>query len=374
MKRVLTFLAVFLVVLTISYLQPVFFPENKTANTNSEYGEHSASHTSLPHEELQAQGFATYIGKDIQELQKEYGEPTEIIPSGFDYDVWVYGTKVQEYFEVNVSKQVIQAIKAFSQEEQLQPFWVGMSLIDMSELTTIYSNFNFDYQEEHYDIELMEEDMNYYPLVAFDNETFGILHFSQGTGKLEAVTYLNKKTLLSWMPYQLNEGERLPVAMDTEADWATINQQKASHMTRIMNFLRYREYLASYRTDKEQTSGANKALTSFLAHPEEILKNEDRLALWQVEQEEEISDSVFVLSNEEFQELMKKSHLENSSGLLSTPIYDETFRTLIWWGDAFYHSRFSHKQRESLGVAFSKENVLVLLKDSNQKTEESDHQ
>lgn len=374
MKRVLTFLAVFFVVLTIGYLQPVFFPEDKTANTNSEYGEHAASHTSLPHEELQAQGFATYIGKDIQELQKEYGEPKEIIPSGFDYDVWVYGTKVNEYFEVNVSKQVIQAIKAFSQEEQLQPFWINMSLIDMSELTTIYSNFNFDYQDMHYDIELMEEDMNYYPLVAFDNETFGILHFSQGTNSLEAITYLNKKTLLSWMPYQLNEGERLPMVAAADADWATINQQKAHHMTRIMNFLRYREYLTSYRSDREQTLGANKALESFLAHPEEILNTEDRLLLWQEDQDEQISDAAFVLSNEEFQALMKKNHLENTSGLLSAPVYDETFRTLIWWGDAFYHSRFSHEQRESLGVAFSKENVLVLLKDSNQKTEESDQQ
>ncbi|MGY6462763.1 CAP-associated domain-containing protein, partial [Corynebacterium sp. UMB8791] len=76
---------------------------------------------------------------------------------------------------------------------------------------TIYSNFAFNFHHEAYDVELMEEDMNYRPLVAFDNGSFAVLFFNQRTGGLMAVNYVNKETLLTEMPYQLNEGSPLPV-------------------------------------------------------------------------------------------------------------------------------------------------------------------
>lgn len=46
---------------------------------------------------------------------------------------------------------------------------------DLTKITTIYTNFTFEYHDTEVGIELMEEDMNYRPLIAFDNDTFAIL-------------------------------------------------------------------------------------------------------------------------------------------------------------------------------------------------------
>ncbi|MGC3051193.1 CAP-associated domain-containing protein [Enterococcus faecalis] len=47
---------------------------------------------------------------------------------------------------------------------------------------SIYSIFAFNFHHEAYDVELMEEDMNYRPLDAFDNGSFAVLFFNQRTG------------------------------------------------------------------------------------------------------------------------------------------------------------------------------------------------
>ena len=66
---------------------------------------------------------------------------------------------------------------------------------DLTKITTIYTNFTFEYHDTEVGIELMEEDMNYRPLIAFDNDTFAILFFDQTTNGLFSVVYLDKDSL-----------------------------------------------------------------------------------------------------------------------------------------------------------------------------------
>ncbi|MFZ4460868.1 CAP-associated domain-containing protein, partial [Enterococcus gallinarum] len=79
--------------------------------------------------------------------------------------------------------------------------------------------FTFEYHDTEVGIELMEEDMNYRPLIAFDNDTFAILFFDQTTNGLFSVVYLDKDSLLKLLPYQVF-GEGLPhYQADKSADW-----------------------------------------------------------------------------------------------------------------------------------------------------------
>lgn len=57
MKRFWAFTAVFLTVLLIGYLEPVFFPAEKPTET-AQSGRLSSAHTAVPHEELPASGYA----------------------------------------------------------------------------------------------------------------------------------------------------------------------------------------------------------------------------------------------------------------------------------------------------------------------------
>ena len=77
------------------------------------------------------------------------------------------------------AKSVVQAIKVIGQggTHPYAPFSIGMTMTDLTELTMIYPNFTLSQNDRSVRFELMEQDMNYRPLVAFDNGTFAVLFF-----------------------------------------------------------------------------------------------------------------------------------------------------------------------------------------------------
>ncbi|MBO0447873.1 hypothetical protein JZO78_16275 [Enterococcus ureilyticus] len=373
MKRVLAFLGVFLVVLLVGYLQPVFFPAEKTRQ-EVEGGRHAVSHTALPYEEIPTSGYAEYIGKKAVDFTADFGEPIEQQKSGMGYEVLIYGKKDADYLEITVKDEKISMIKAFNDSKETAPFSIGMKLSDVSELMTIYSNFAFTYKENKYNIELMEEDMNYRPLIAFDNKTFALLFFNHGTSKLAAVTYLNKETLLTLMPYQLLEGEVIPFS--TEEQTMGFDAVKSNQVIRIINLLRIKEGLPTYRVNTESQKNAQKLFEVLNKNQKNILSSE-RAESWQFSKEQMATTAIFTLTNEEYQKLLKVGQLDKkkATGMYAEPIYDPTFTVLSWFSDSLYHSRFSHEEKENIGVAFSKASMLVLMQETEKEisqTEESE--
>ncbi|BDQ56396.1 hypothetical protein EfsSVR2331_05210 [Enterococcus faecalis] len=126
---------------------------------------------------MPASGYAAYIGKDVETFIRQFGNPKEKIKTGRTYELWTFGLTMNDYLEVNVRENKVIAIKAFNNDKMIEPFKIDMKLADLSDLMTIYSNFAFNFHHEAYDVELMEEDMNYRPLVAFDNGSFAVLFF-----------------------------------------------------------------------------------------------------------------------------------------------------------------------------------------------------
>ncbi|MBO0421478.1 CAP-associated domain-containing protein [Enterococcus plantarum] len=373
MKRFLAFLGVFLIVIVGGYLQPVFFPAEKMLQ-EADHGRQVASHTALPYEEIPTSGYATYIGKKATDFVTEFGEPLEKKMTVMGYELWIYGVKDSDYLEVNVQNEKISSIKALNDSKETLPFSIGMKLSDVSELMTIYSNFAFTYKETNYNVELMEEDMNYRPLIAFDNKTFAILFFNHGTGKLSAVTYLDKKILLTLMPYQLVEGELVPFPVKEQPpgfDAVTSNQ-----VLRTINLLKLAEGLPAYRVNTESQKNAQKLFDTLNKNSKNVLSTE-RVENWQYSKEQMTSETMFTLTNDEYQKLLKAGQLDKkkATGMYTEPVYDPTFTVLSWFSDSLYHSRFAHQENEHIGVAFSKASMLVLLQETEKEitqTEESE--
>ncbi|MFK4565868.1 CAP-associated domain-containing protein [Enterococcus sp. UD-01] len=373
MKRFLAFLGILSIVLTIGYLEPVFFPAEKSKQAVDE-PKPLNTHTALPYEELKATGFASYIGTNSNDFIAVFGEPKEKIKTNMNYELWLFGKKDQDYIEVNVKDEKIAAIKAFGNSQKMAPFSLGMNLSDVSELMTIYSNFSFTYKENNYNIELMEEDMNYRPLVAFDNKTFAILFFSQGNSKLSAVTYLDKETLLTLMPYELVEGQPLPIIETDNVN--SFDGVKSNQTLQIINLLRVREGLSVYGMTTEDQKTAQKLYETLTKKQKNILAIE-RIENWQFSKEEANAAAAFTLTNDEFQKLLKNGQVDakKATGMYTEPVYDPTFTVLSWFSDSLYHSRFGHDEKENIGVAFSKANMLVLIQENEKEiahTEESE--
>ncbi|EOL43295.1 CAP-associated domain-containing protein [Enterococcus caccae] len=373
MKRFLAFVGVFFIVLIAGYLQPVFFPAEKVQQ-EADRGSATVSHTALPYEEISTSGYAAYIGKKATDFVTDFGEPIEKQKSGTGYELWIYGEKDADYLELNIVNEDIAVIKAFNNSKEVTPFSIGMKLSDVSELMTIYSNFAFTYKENKYDIELMEEDMNYRPLIAFDNKTFAILFFNHGTGRLSAVTYLNKETLLTLMPYQLLEGEVIPFSTIEQS--TGFDAVKSNQVIRTINLLKLKEGLPTYHVNTESQKNAQKLFETLTKNQKNILSSE-RAETWQFSKEQMTAAAIFTLTNDEYQKLLKVGQLDKkkATGMFTEPVYDPTITVLSWFSDSLYHSRFAHQENENIGVAFSKASVLVLLQETEKEisqTEESE--
>ena len=371
MKRLGLFWLILLLVIAAFYMEPVLFPPKLEVKENSDQ-QISNQMTTWKYQELKATGFSTYIGKPIEQLEKDFGQSYDRLTSGFGFETRYYENKASHLtFEVNVQDSMVTTVKVLQTgPADITPFYLGMTMQDLTKLTTIYTNFTFEYHDTEVGIELMEEDMNYRPLIAFDNDTFAILFFDQTTNGLFSVVYLDKDSLLKLLPYQVF-GEGLPhYEADKSADWESINRGKERKSTTLLNMLRREDELPIYNQPLAFQSHSRLLLHDFLTKPEEILSDE-RMADWQKSLGSAQTTVKFSLTNDELEKLISKQKLENTSGLFIHPAIDATFSFLYWYSDPYNHDRFMDPGTDSVGIAFSKENMLVLLQEENGESSDS---
>lgn len=374
--RKLVFIGMLILAFVFVYGQPIVYPLYSSQfvspatqpQTNTQ--QHLKS-TNFTYETIPSSGFANYIGKNFDTLQANYGEPVETISTGYSYDIHLYNvTKESGYMEVSTIDQKIVGIKLIEpKEKEIEPFKNGMTMNQLTKVTMIYPNFTMKYENQFVNIELSEEDMNYRPLIGFDNGSFVILFFDQNTSKLYSMMYLSEELLLRLLPYATS-GEVLPnFVEEKEADWQDLNTKKAQFARNSLTILRKREQLHSYMANSELQATTNNMLADFLAHPEDSLTTQ-RVQLLQRIRTGQTKDH-FVLNDEEMGALMQKYSLSQTQGYLELPVYDPTFTLLSWYSNSFLHQKYMQEKDESLGIAFSKENMLVLLKEKQNTSKES---
>ncbi len=371
MKRLGLFVLIFLSAIVAFYMQPVLFPPVLEAKKNQEQQTQNQM-TTWKYQELKATGFSTYIGKSVEDLEQHFGTPYDRTSSGFGFETRYYqDSQGQLSFEANIQEGKVEAVKVLKADRSvIAPFSLQMTMQDLTEITTIYTNFTFEYQETEVGIELMEEDMNYRPLIAFDNQTFGILFFDQNTGGLFSVVYLSKDSLLKLLPYQVF-GEGLPhYQVDDKADWEEINQTKENKSFILLNDLRKQDELPLYRRNINFSDRTKLLLHDYLKKPEEIL-SQDRLAEWKQTLGSAKTTAKFTLSKDEMDKLTEKADLKRINGVLTHPVIDPTFTFLFLYSDPYYHDRFLLDTSDQLGIAFSKENMIVLIQEEAEESSDS---
>jgi hypothetical protein len=375
MKRLGLFGAILLSVIIAFYMEPVWFPPKIEGKKNQEQQIQNQM-TAWKYQKLQTTGFSMYVGQSVAELEQRYGEPYERMTSGFGFETRYYKDQVNHLsFEANIENDQVSTIKVLNADKtNIAPFSLGMTMQDLTEITTIYTNFNFQYNDAEIGIELMEEDMNYRPLIAFNNETFAILFFDQSSNGLFSIVYLDKESLLKLLPYQVF-GEDLPqYQVEEQVDWEQINQEKEVHSVQLLNELRYLDKLPLYQQSTNFSTQTKLLLTDYLNKPEGILSKE-RLATWQQVNGSAKTTAKFSLTTDEFNQLLAKRKLAQTNGVFSHPVIDPTFTFLFLYSDPYYHDRFLANTSELLGIAFSKENMLILLQEiEKERTDSSDNQ
>lgn len=354
-------------------MHPVWFPpvSNELSSNNEIRRDPPA--TTLNYEPIQTDGFAQWIGQNLSDFEQVYGSSEAVYSSGFSFIIHQYMLDETDYLEVNTENNKITSIKIMGKQNQwIQPFQFGMTMNELAKLTMIYPNFSFSYEGKTVGFELMEDDMNYRPLIAFDNGSFAILFFNQKSNEssLDSIVYLDKGTMLKLNPYLITEGVSPHFVAEDSADWEIINQEKQLHSKQLFQLFRERDQLPNFQLNHEVQMTSEQVLGSFFANPEEHLTTERVQKLHRVQ--DNIDSDIFSLTKSETDDLSNAFSLDKSRMYIELPVYDPMFSMLSWYSIPYSHSRYMDSEVESLGIAFSKESVVVLLQKIENNTEDSD--
>lgn len=368
-RRGLLFCGLFVLALIIVYLQPVFMQNASDSRMTIENP--IKAPTTMNYEPIEAQGLAELIGEPVSDFEEIYGLPVQTYRSGYEFEIRVYNQlDDQQYVEINTDGESVQAIKVIGAGgSSLAPFAMGMTLTDLTELTMIYPNFTLTQNDRTISFELMEEDMNYRPLVAFDNGTFAVLFFDQETAQLQAITYLDQTTLLKLAPYPLTEGERPLFQVSQTIDQAQADLEKETLAFVIIDKLRNQIGLESFVQDTQTHQDAVGLLADLTNNLSDHLTSQRIHSYQRALSSEKTSN--FVLTNDEWQELLAAKELEASASIFEAPVYDPTFTILSWFSNPRFTERLTHEQSEKIGIAFSEANMVVLVQEDVEGTEDS---
>jgi uncharacterized protein YkwD len=369
-RRGILFGCIFILALFVVYLQPVFFQNVSDSRPLSDNPVKAP--TNLNYEPIKADGLATAIGEPISDFEEEFGSPIRTYRTGYDFEVRVYNhLDDQQYLEINTDGESVQAIKVIGEGgAALTPFSIGMTMTDLTEITMIYPNFSLQENNRSVSFELMEQDMNYRPLVAFDNGTFAVLFFDQATSKLVAVTYLDQSTLLKLSPYQLTEGE-LPIFQESKTvDQETAAEEKETLAFVIIEKIRARNNLESFGMALDTHNQAKELVQEITENLADHLTSQ-RIHTYQKALTSERTNN-FTLTQDEWQDILKDREITVQTAIFEAPVYDPTFTILSWNSDQVIYNALSSEQSDKIGIAFSKENMVVLIQeDENKQIEDS---
>ena len=372
MRRGLLFFGLFLISLVIVYMEPIWSYQI-SPNDGQELPLQSPPPTSLNLESIPTQGIAQWIGQPMKAFTTLYGEAQSVTDSGFGFFRHQFRMDADAFLEVTTIDQRITSIKLLGETPMdIGPFEYQMSLEELTTFTVISPIVSVEYGGETYSLELMEDDINYRPLVAFDNGSYAILFFDHQDKRsgLYSLMYLDTETLLKLAPYVLTEGQPQFFVAEKAADWITIDEQKSETSRYLMQQLRRSYDFPAYSTSLALQRETQALLTDFLVNQEDYLSTE-RLRSFQRIQRQELNQN-WVLTNQEVRTLVEELDEEKTFAHFEMPVYDPIFTLLSWYSNPYLVSRLFYDESEAIGVAFSKENMLVLFQEINQPTESSE--
>lgn len=219
-------------------------------------------------------GVSVLIGKDINELVKEFGKPARIDPSYYGYVWYIYNLDHKRYLQVGVENGKVVTIYAIGEDMDVSPFKIGQSIEEIFSTVFIETNINIDLEDGSYQFELNDTDVNMRPLIKLGN-IFAILYFDKFTGTLSSIRFIDSITLIKQRPYELvYRGELIEPKQLEDSEWDRIEKAAEKQIFDLTNILRRRHNLDPVQWDEktaEVAFGHSKDMfeTSYFSHTSE---------------------------------------------------------------------------------------------------------
>ncbi|MBO0378842.1 CAP-associated domain-containing protein [Staphylococcus warneri] len=150
-------------------------------------------------------GVGTWIGKDINQLTKKYGQASRTYPFRDGYKNYVFKKKDQ-YYIVSVKDDHIKSVYATGKDVNVSPLHIGEQNSKIYENTSINPEPTIKSKGKVYEFELSDEDLKTQTLIKYGN-VYAQVYSDQQTNKIMAIRFLDKDTLASLQPYKINESQ-----------------------------------------------------------------------------------------------------------------------------------------------------------------------
>ncbi|AEB29621.1 hypothetical protein CAR_c09280 [Carnobacterium sp. 17-4] len=225
--------------------------------------------TDLEPEKLPVAGLGSYVGQKIENFTEKFGNPKRIDPTVYEEESWIFGKDETDYAQLIVKNGIITDLFVLGSELDVAPFKIGMSITEVFQLASFYPTYSVENQGEQLTLELTESDLNYRPLIAFDNQTFAVLMMDRSTNQIIAVRYLDSPSLIRLGVY--DDGSKKHLIPSFEVDEIrqdAINEANQKQAYEILNILRQR-YELSALTPSDALTGV--AETIFTNQGEQII-------------------------------------------------------------------------------------------------------
>lgn len=197
--------------------------------------------TDLEPKQLPVSGLGSYIGQNVESFTAKFGEPKRIDPTMYGDEWWIFGESETDYLQVGVKNGVITDLFALGSDLDVAPFKIGMSITEVFQIANFYPTYSVESKDKEVTLELTESDLNYRPLIAFDNGTFAVLMMDRATNQITAVRYLDSLSLLRLGVYDNGSAESEDSSFEIDdADKKAISEANKKETFEILNILRQR--------------------------------------------------------------------------------------------------------------------------------------
>ena len=192
------------------------------------------------------EGMSLFVGQKTEKLVEQFGEPSRIEPSSFQYEWWVYTEEPR--FMAGVLKGKVNQLYTGDVEADVAPFVIGQNVQDIHRFTPIESEIDVTIKENIYTFSLNSEDIKNRILIPYDN-LFVQLYIDQMDGGLAGVRFISPNTLVKHQPYDMTylgemmEAPKPSSTVQTEVDRAMerqtfelTNQLRESHDQPVLEY------------------------------------------------------------------------------------------------------------------------------------------
>ncbi|MCI2766710.1 CAP-associated domain-containing protein [Staphylococcus warneri] len=150
-------------------------------------------------------GVGTWIGKNINQLTKKYGQANRTYPVSDGYKNYVFKKKNQ-YYIVSVKDNQIKSVYATGNDVNMSPLHIGEENSKIYENTSINPEPTIKSNGKVYEFELSDEDLKTQTLIKYGN-VYAQVYSDQQSNKIMAIRFLDKDALASFQPYKTNESQ-----------------------------------------------------------------------------------------------------------------------------------------------------------------------